>query len=130
LRDPDASSNGYRYSRSLTQAILTKNHAEGIVFPSVKDRGGFNLGIKSEPSDKCFHNVSCVIAKVHAKRQFGLIDFEIINSAIHLDRKNNFVWPKSYKAGSLTQYNMSTEELEAVINDPSKKVYDSGIDGN
>ena len=126
LNDPKASSNGYRYSRTLAQAILTKNHAEGIVYPSVKDRGGFNLGIRAEPSDKCFHNVSCVIAKVHAKRKFGMIDFEIINSAINLDENNNFVWPENYIPESLSQYNMTKEELDEVTSDPSRKVYSYG----
>lgn len=126
LRDPEASTNDYRNSRALTQAILTRNHADGIAFPSVKDRGGFNLGIKSEPSDKCFHNVSCAIVKVHAKRKFGLIDYEIVNSARHLDENHNFVWPERYIPESLGVYNMSKEEFEAEINDPSKKVYYSG----
>ncbi len=127
LRDTNANLNNYKFSRVLSRAILAKNHANGIAFPSVKDRGGFNLGVKSESSDKCFHNVSCIIAKVHAKREFGLIDYEIINSAIQLDKDHNFVWPEEYIPECLSVYNMSKEELDSALRDPSKKIYYSGL---
>lgn len=126
LRDENACFNNYRYSRALSKAILSKNHAHGIAFPSVKDRGGFNLGIKSEPSDKCFHNISCVIARVNAKREFGLIDYEIINSATHLDKNDEFVWPDRYVSESVGVYNMSKEEFDAEMRDPSRKIYYTG----
>ena len=126
LRDENACSNNYRYSRALSQAILSKNHAHGIAFSSVKDRGGFNLGIKSEPSDKCFHNVSCVIARINAKREFGLIDYEIINSATHLDENGAFVWPERYAPESIGVYNMSKEEFDAELRNPSRKIYYTG----
>lgn len=126
LRDINASADNYLYSRALTQSILAKNHAAGIVFPSVKDRGGFNLGIKSEPSGKHFHNVSCVIAQVHAKREFGLIDYEIINSATHLDDNGGFVWPDKYVPECIGVYGMSKEEFESELRNPSRKIYYSG----
>jgi hypothetical protein len=131
LRDPKAGENNYKFSRVLSHAIFSKNHADGIVFPSVKDRGGFNLGIKAEPSDKCFHNVSCAIAKVHARRAFGLIDHELINSAAQLDRNGNFVWPEKYMPESIGVYNMSKEEIDAELRNPSNKIYNSGkVDEN
>lgn len=114
LRDVNAHSNNYQFSRALSRAILSKNHADGIVFPSVKDRGGFNLGIKSEPSDKCLHNVSCLVAKVNAKREFGLIDYEIINSATRLDKSGNFIWPEKYVPESIGFYNISKDEVDAL----------------
>jgi hypothetical protein len=126
LRDENAHSNNYRYSRALSQAILSKNHAHGIVFPSVKDRGGFNLGIRAEPSDACFDNVSCVIAKVNAIREFGLIDYEIINSATHLNKDGAFVWPKKYIPECLGIYNMSKDELDAALQNQSRKIYYKG----
>jgi len=127
LRDESAQKNDYRFSRSLSQAILSKNHAYGIAFPSVKDRGGFNLGIKAEPSDKCFHNVSCVIVKVNAKREFGLIDYEIINSATYIDKDGNFVWPEKYISESIGVYNMSKAEFDSEMRNPSRKVYYKGL---
>jgi len=126
LRDENACLNNYRFSRALSQAILSKNHAHGIAFPSVKDRGGFNLGIKSQPSNECFHNVSCVIAKINAKREFGLIDYEIVNSATHIDKNGEFVWPEKYISESIGVYNMSKEEFEAEMRNPSRKIYYNG----
>lgn len=126
LRDPKASDNNYQFSRSLTKAILGKSHADGIVFPSVKDRGGFNIGVKSKQSDKCFHNVSCAIVKVHSKRKFGLIDYEIVNSATHLDKDDDFLWPDKYIPESISQYNMTKDELEKKMNEPFGTVYFSG----
>lgn len=129
LRDENARSNNYQNSRSLSQAILSRNHAHGIAFPSVKDRGGFNLGIKSESSDECFHNVSCVVAKVNAKREFGLIDYEIINSATHLDKSGDFVWPEVYVPDSVGVYNMSKEEFDSAVQGASGKIYYKGMVG-
>lgn len=115
LRDKNARSNNYQNSRSLSQAILSRNHAHGIAFPSVKDRGGFNFGIKSESSDECFHNVSCVVVKVNAKRDFDLIDYEIINSATYLDENGEFVWPQVYVPGSINFYDMNKEEFDSEL---------------
>lgn len=126
LRDENACLNNYCYSRALSQALLSKNHAGGIAFPSVKDRGGFNLGIKSEASDECFHNVSCLIAKINAKREFGLIDYEIVNSATHIDENGEFVWPEKYFSESIGVYSMSKEEFDAEIANPSRKIYYKG----
>lgn len=122
LRDPDAKSNNYRFSRALTQAILTKVDADGIAFPSVKDHGGFNLGIKAKDSDRCFHNVSCLITEVKTKRRFGFLDFNIINSAIHLDSDGNFIWPDNYENQTINIYNMNKEDLEKARRDPTRKM--------
>ncbi len=126
LRDENARSNNYQNSRSLSQAILSRNQAHGIAFPSVKDRGGFNLGIKSDSSDECFHNVSCVVAKVNAKREFDLIDYDIVNSATHLEENGDFVWPEKYIQDCIGFYNMSKEEYDAALLDTSSKIYCKG----
>lgn len=126
LRDPSASANNYCYSRTLAQAIFTKNCSGGIVFPSVKDRGGFNLGVKSDASDQSFENVSCVVVKVNACRQFGLIEYEVLNAAIRLDEDLNFIWPASYIPESLSLYNLTKEEYASRVRDASSKFYYGG----
>ena len=83
LADPNASSNGYMFSRAMAQAIYSKIDAKGIAFPSVKDRGGFNIAVQAESSDKSFHNVCCLVIRMGQKRDFGLIDYEILQSAEH-----------------------------------------------
>lgn len=87
------------------------------------------MGIKSESSDECFHNVSCVVAKVNAKREFGLIDYEIINSATHLDKSGDFVWPEVYVPDSVGVYNMSKEEFDSAVQGASGKIYYKGMVG-
>lgn len=122
LRDPDAKANSYKFSRALTQAILTKVDADGIAFPSVKDHGGFNLGIKADASDRCFENVCCLLTEVKAKRRFGFLDFNIINSAIRLDSDGAFIWPDSYETHTRNIYNMSQEDFENAQRDPTQKM--------
>lgn len=123
LRDPEASANNYLYSRALAQTILSKKYSEGIVFPSVKDRGGFNLGVMAKPSDRCFVNVCCVVAKVIAKRKFGLIEYELVNSAIELGAHEKFNWPEVYVPDTINLYNMTKDEYEADLRDPAKKFF-------
>ena len=99
LADPSAAEKNYLMSRALTQSIYAHNPVDGIVFPSVKDRGGFNIGIKPDPSDKCFHNVCCIVVRLGKQRRFGLLDFEAVKSAKMLDSDSNFVWDDSLVGG-------------------------------
>jgi hypothetical protein len=121
LADPDASKKNYLMSRALTQSIYARNKADGIVFPSVKDRGGFNIGIKPDPSDKCFHNVCCIVIRLGKKRRFGLLDFEVVKSAKMLDSNLNFVWDDSFSGDRIGLYGMSKEEYELALNSPDDK---------
>lgn len=118
LADPGASKNNYVMSRALTQLIYARNRADGIVFPSVKDRGGFNIGVKPASSDKSFHNVCCIVVKLTAKRRFGLLDFEVTSSAKMIDSENNFVWDDSFSGNRIGLYGMNKEEHELAMNLP------------
>jgi hypothetical protein len=79
------------FSRALAQSIYSRVGAEGIVFPSVKDRGGFNVAVQAEPSDKILHNVSCLVVCMGKPRKFGLIEFTIVKSAERLDDDWNII---------------------------------------
>ncbi|WP_081081683.1 RES family NAD+ phosphorylase [Burkholderia stagnalis] len=119
LADTDASKKNYMMSRALTQVIYSKCKADGIVFPSVKDRGGFNLGVKPAPSDKCFHNVCCIVVRLGKRRRFGLLEFDIVKSAKSLDSESNFVWDDSFAGERIGLYGMSKEEAELAARAPS-----------
>lgn len=121
LADPDASSNNYTFSRALSKAIYSRISAEGIVYPSVKDRGGFNVAIQSEPSDKSFHNVCCLVVRIGKPRDFGLVEFTIEKSAERLDNDWNFVWSEGRDPEIFGMYNMSKEELEIASCNPSDR---------
>jgi len=121
LADPDASSNGYMYSRALARSIYSRVGAEGIVFPSVKDRGGFNIAVQAEASDRSFHNVSCLVVRMGKPRKFGLIDFEIVKSAERLDDEWNFIWLENGDKDVIGMYNMSKEEFEAASRSPGDR---------
>lgn len=121
LADLDAASNGYRFSRALSQAIYARNSSGGIVFPSVKDRGGFNIGVRADASDRSFHNVCCLIAKIGKVRKFGVLDYEITNSVERLDADNNFIWNASETPGAIGMYGMSKEEYDIASRDPSDR---------
>lgn len=122
LADPDASNNGYRFSRALGAAIHARNAASGIVFPSVRDPGGFNLAIKAKDSDRSFHNVCCLIAEIGKRRQFGFLDHVFVKSAERLDDEGNFVWKPEEQFWHMGVYNMTKAEFDAAsltLDDPN-----------
>lgn len=121
LADPDSSASGYMFSRALGQAIYSRIGAEGIVFPSVKDRGGFNIAVQAEPSDRSFHNVSCLVVRIGKPRRFGLIEFTIVKTAERLDDDWNFVWLDGADSETIGMYNMSKEEFDVASRNPSDR---------
>ncbi|AXW63459.1 hypothetical protein CJO94_12090 [Ralstonia solanacearum] len=121
LADPNASDNGYMFSRALGQAIYSRGGAEGIVFPSVKDRGGFNISVQAAPSDRSFHNVSCLVVRMGKPRNFGLIEFAIVKSAERLDGNSKFIWLDEGESEVIGIYNMSKEEFEMASCNPDDR---------
>ena len=121
LADQDSAKNGYRFSRALAQAIYSRNASSGIVFPSVKDRGGFNIGVKAEASDRSFHNVCCFVAEIGKSRRFGIQDFEIVSSVERLDADNNFIWSTSEVPGVIGMYGMNKDEYDIAARNPSDR---------
>ena len=121
LADPDASTSGYLFTRALGKAIYSRIGAEGMVFPSVKDGGGFNVAVKAEPSDRSFHNVSCLVVRVGKPRRFGLTEFSIVKTAKHLDDEWNFVWLEGADPETIGIYNMSKDEFGAVSHNPGDR---------
>lgn len=121
LADRNASNNEYRFSRALARSIYSRVSAKGIVFPSVKDQGGFNVAVQAVPSDKSFHNVSCLVVRMGRPRRFGLIEFAVTKSAERLDEDWNFVWLEESSPETIGIYNMSKEELEMVSRNPSDR---------
>jgi hypothetical protein len=115
LADPDAAATGYVFSRALAKSVYSRILADGIVFPSVKDRGGFNVSVQAEPSDRKFHNVCCLVVRIEKVRRYGLIEFSIVKSADRLDDNLNFVWKTSSDGETIGLYNLSKEEFEAGI---------------
>tara|TARA_R110000796_G_scaffold233571_1_gene352122 strand:- start:2007 stop:2738 length:732 start_codon:yes stop_codon:yes gene_type:complete len=112
LADPIASSSEYLYSRALGQAIYSRVSAGGIAFPSVKHRSGFNVSVNAEESDRAYQNVSCIVVKIGKPRKFGMIEFEIIQSAEQLDDDLNFVWMSSREPDVIGIYGMTKDEYE------------------
>lgn len=110
LSDPEASANGYRSSRALAASIYAQNQADGIVFPSVKDRGGFNIAVPAAPSDRCFHNSCCVVVRMAKPRLYGIIDYAVVKTALKLDSSLNFVWSENRGPEMIRLYNLTQEE--------------------
>jgi len=122
LADPSAHERGYILSRSLASAIHSKSkESVGIVFPSVKDRGGFNIGIKPQASDRLLHNTCCFIAKVGKRRPYGLIEHEIVKSAWNVSPDGDFLWNNCTKSDAIGMYGMTKEEFDFASNDPDKR---------
>lgn len=118
LADPDASKNGYMFSRALGATIRARNQAKGIVFPSVQDLGGFNIAVDADASDESFHNVCCLVVEIGKKRQFGFFDHAFTQSAERLDDDGHFVWKAEKRFWHMGVYNMCKEEFEAASGNP------------
>lgn len=121
LADPDASANGYMFSRALAKTIYSRVGAEGIVFPSAKDRGGFNIAVQAAPSDRSFLNVCCLVVRMGKPRKFGLIEFTIAKSAEQLDGNWNFIWLEGANSETVGMYNISNEEFEMASRNPNDR---------
>lgn len=119
LANSNAAAEGYVHSRALGAAIYSRNHAQGIAFPSVKDPGGFNLAVQAAPSDASFLNSCCMVVQMGRKRRFGLIDFDVVKSAKDVDVDWDFVWQEPFEPGFTHMYNMTKEEFEAASVDPT-----------
>jgi hypothetical protein len=113
LADADASANGYRFSRALAASIYSKIPADGIAYPSVKDRGGFNIAVKAEPSDKSILNVCCMVVRMGKSREFGLVEYEIVKTVHGLDDKWNFIWSQTTDKEIIRMYNLTKEEFDS-----------------
>jgi hypothetical protein len=113
LSDKNAHLNDYLYSRALAKEIHSRADTKAVAFPSVKDSGGFNIGVDPDTSDECFHNVACVIARIKSAHRFGLLDVELLASAERLD-DGKFVWMPKRKLEEIGIYNMNRAEYEAV----------------
>lgn len=126
LADPNASENGYLFSRALAKSIYSRVRADGIVFPSVKDRGGFNIAVLAKPSDRSFSNVCCIIVRIEKCRQFGLIEFRNVRSAAGIDEDWNFIWKPESDSEEVGLYHMTKEEFEAATShgDPRNAMLD------
>ncbi|MBR7986334.1 RES family NAD+ phosphorylase [Burkholderia cenocepacia] len=112
LSESEASANGYMFSRALAQVIYSRSGAQGIAYPSVKDRGGFNVAVQAAPSDRSFHNVSCIVVRVERVRKFGLIEFILIKSVERLNEDGGFVWMDGDNSEIIGLYNMTKEEFD------------------
>lgn len=121
LGDPNACATNYLMSRAMAQSIYARNESDGIVFPSVKDRGGFNIGIKPSASDESIHNVCCIIVKLERQRRFGLLDFEMVKSAKNLDSEGYFVWDDSLIEDGFGLYGLNKEEHEIATRFPDDR---------
>lgn len=122
LADPAASERDYILSRSLASVIHEKSKsAAGIVFPSVKDKGGVNIGIQPESSIGFLHNTCCFIAKVLKRRAYGMIEYEVLESAKFLNPDGSFVWGGSSAPDSIGIYGITKNEFDFARNDNDKR---------
>nr|WP_158546421.1 RES family NAD+ phosphorylase [Pseudomonas sp. RW407] len=112
LADPTASESSYIHSRALGHVIHSKAQADGIAFPSVKDRGGFNICVKAENSDLHLRNVACLVVRINKRRRFGLIDYDLISTADNLNENGDFQWHSQSEPKQVAFYGMTKDEFE------------------
>lgn len=113
INDPHARESGYMFSRALGAALHSRiKDADGIVFPSVRDPGGFNYAILPEPSDRVFRNVACALARIGKRRRYQLVEYTFVGCADSLDTEESFIWADPYHPNTLGMYGMTKDEFE------------------
>lgn len=114
ISDKEARSSNYLHSRILRDLLYDHVDADGITFPSARDLGGVNFGVKPGPSDSLYHNVCCIIIRVGKKRRFAPLEMELVDAATGLtDDRKRFVWAAEVKPEHFVMYNMTKDEYEA-----------------
>lgn len=121
LADVDAKNDNYLKSRTLAELIYSKVDADGIAFPSVKDKGGFNIAVKPDSYEKNLHNVACLIVKVKRKRKYGILEYEVVKSAQTIDDNGDFVWMPKDSPYEMGIYGMTKHEYEFAMKSPHDK---------
>ena len=121
LADVNAKNDNYFKSRALGAIIHSRIKADGIAFPSIKDKGGFNIAINPTKFDKKMHNVSCLVVKVIKKRKFGLLEYKIIKSAKYTDTDGKFCWSDQQHPSIIGIYGMTKDEYDFVMKTPHDK---------
>lgn len=81
LNDPEAEVQDYMCSRTLGRLIHQKQKLAGILYPSVKRQGQWNIAIQPGAVDTCLHNVSCLLVKVLGFDANGAPQYEVIQQA-------------------------------------------------
>ena len=112
MSDVNAKSENYFKTRALGATIHSKISADGIAFPSTKDKGGFNIAIKATPFDEKMHNVSCLVVEIVRERRYGLLEYKILKSAQKIDEEKNFCWSASQNPKLTGIYGMTKDEYE------------------
>ncbi len=119
--DLDATKEDYIKSRALAGAIYSKVQVDGIAFPSVKDKGGFNIALKPEAYKEHLHNVACLVLKIKKRRSFGLIEYEVVKLAQKLNDNMDFCWMPKDSPYEMGVYGMTKEEYEFAMKSPHDK---------
>lgn len=114
ISDRDARNSDYLRSRVLRDLLYDHVDADGITFPSARDPGGVNFGVKPGPSDRLYRNVCCIVVRIGRKRRFAPFEMELVSTATGLtkDRKG-FIWANEAKPKNFVMYNITKSEYEA-----------------
>lgn len=121
LADVNAKSENYFKSRALGAIIHYRISADGIAFPSIKDKGGINIAVRPALFDEKMHNVSCLVVKIVRERRYGLLEYKIIKSAKKIDDERKFCWSAGQNPEIIGIYGMTKNEYEFAMKEPHNK---------
>ncbi len=112
LADDRASERSYLITRSLGQVALENSEADGFFYPSVRDSLGMNIVIRPTQFDLAAHVVRSHIVRVIKVREFGFIDYEILEEAEEMDEKGGFKWVKPIAKNIARFFNLTKKEYD------------------
>lgn len=113
LADPKARDNQYILSRAVAAMILRDAKIDGIAYPSAQDPLGYNITLKPQIAEKKIHPSSCFQCRINEVREFGFVEYSVLQEAERLDEAGHFIWQPPLSSGHRRFFNLT--ELEYKI---------------
>ncbi|MBH3452951.1 RES family NAD+ phosphorylase [Pseudomonas putida] len=115
LANVNASQEDYLRTRTLGKLIYQRAPTNGIAFPSVKDKDGYNIFFNKSSSDEYLQNVCSFVVRINKERRYGMMDFEIIESVMDLQDDGTFIWDDASTPTSFGIYNLTQSEHKTAL---------------
>lgn len=122
LGDANAGHSKYLWSRAVASMVFRNADLDGIVFPSVRDTLGMNIAVRPPAADSKVHAVCCIRVRVKKIRDFGFIDYEVIDEADQLLPDGRFSWTERPSAWRRLLFNLTEEEYRAALANPNNEL--------
>lgn len=82
----------YRLTSEVSANLMDGDTVDGIIYPSVAHRGGFNIAMKTDRLDEKFTLVSAEAFRLHAYYGYGIFSYETYAETIRIEDDGTVIW--------------------------------------